>query len=129
MTAEKRKSYLILLIHAVIGWACCAATMGIGMAVTTQENALIFHVVLAPLFFAGISFNYFQKYHHFSPFKTAAITIFVVVLIDCFLVALVINQSMEMFSSLIGSWIPFVLIFLSSYVTGILVGRLKGRSV
>jgi hypothetical protein len=45
------KNILILLAHALIGWALCAATMGIGMAVTTLNNALIIHAIAAPIFF------------------------------------------------------------------------------
>ena len=41
----------ILLVHAFVGWLLCAATMGIGMAVTTMQNALIIHAIAAPIFF------------------------------------------------------------------------------
>ena len=125
MKAEIGKSYLIVLIHAVIGWACCAATIGIGMAVTTHENALVIHAVLAPLFFGALSLNYVRRYHHFSPLKTAVMFILVVMMIDFFFVALVLIRSLEMFSSLLGTWIPFILIFLSSYGIGILAGQKK----
>ena len=37
-----------------------------------------------------------------------------------FVVALLINRSFEMFASLLGTWIPFALIFLSTYLTGLL---------
>jgi uncharacterized integral membrane protein len=40
---------------------------------------------------------------------------------DFFLVALIINRSFDMFRSLLGTWIPFGLIFLSSYLTGLVV--------
>ena len=32
----------IILAHAFVGWALCFAMIGIGMAVTSQNNALIF---------------------------------------------------------------------------------------
>ena len=38
--------------------------------------------------------------------------------IPCFLVALVIIQSLAMFASVLGTWIPFALIFASTYLTG-----------
>ena len=44
-----------ILIHAFIGWALCAATMGIGMATMTIQNALIIHAIGAPIFFTIIS--------------------------------------------------------------------------
>jgi hypothetical protein len=38
-------------------------------------------------------------------------------------VALVILRSLEMFTSLLGSWIPFALIFGSTWLTGLWVTR------
>ena len=43
----------------------------------------------------------------------AIMFLLIVILMDFFLVALVINKSMEMFQSPLGTWIPFGLIFLS----------------
>jgi hypothetical protein len=40
---------------------------------------------------------------------------------DFFLVAKVINKSMEMFQDPLGTWIPFGLIFVSTYLTGFAV--------
>ncbi|MEJ2750617.1 MAG: hypothetical protein P8183_22335 [Anaerolineae bacterium] len=51
----------IVLLHAFIGWALCAATMGIGMATMTLQNALIVHAVGAPIFFTIISLIYSRK--------------------------------------------------------------------
>jgi hypothetical protein len=39
---------------------------------------------------------------------------------DVLVVALMIERSFEMFASPLGTWIPFALIFLSSWITGIL---------
>ena len=113
----------ILLTHAFIGWALCAATIGIGMAVTSLENALIFHAIAAPIFFAGVSLVYFRKYNFTSPLQTAAIFTAFVIAIDFFVVALLINRSFEMFASLLGTWIPFALIFASTSITGLLIGK------
>jgi hypothetical protein len=40
---------------------------------------------------------------------------------DMFVVALLIEKSLDMFRSPLGTWVPFLLIFLSSWVTGNLV--------
>ncbi len=119
----KKRPLVIVLLHALIGWIGCAATIGIGMSLTTRENALLIHAVLAPVLFSLISLNYHKKYHHYSPLHTAGIFLLFVVAVDFGLVALVINRSLEMFSSLLGTWIPFVLIFLSSYGAGSLVRK------
>jgi hypothetical protein len=117
---------VVILIHAFIGWMLCAATMGIGMAVTSLDNTLIVHAITAPIFFAGVSWIYFRKFNFTAPLQTATIFIAFVIAMDFFVVAMLINRSFEMFTSLIGTWIPFALIFTSTYLTGLLtVNRLK----
>ncbi|HEX2498030.1 MAG TPA: hypothetical protein VHO00_04470 [Actinomycetes bacterium] len=118
-----RSEMLILLAHAAVGWALCFATIGIGMAVTTDRNALIVHAIAAPVYFGGVSISYFTRFGHTSPLQTAfAFTGFVVVT-DLLLVALVVLGSLEMFASPLGTWIPFGLIFGSTWLTGWLVFR------
>ena len=109
---------LIILIHAFIGWTLCAATMGVGMAVTSVNNALIIHAIAAPIFFAIVSLVYFRKFNFTTPLQTAAIFIAFVIAMDFFVVAMLINRSFEMFASLLDTWIPFALIFASTYLTG-----------
>ena len=115
------KKLIIIFIHAFTGWALCAATMGIGMAVTSLDNTLIAHMIGAPVFFAVISLIYFKKFNYTTPLRTAIVFLLFVVLVDFFLVALLINKSLEMFTNLLGTWIPFSLIFASTYLTGTMV--------
>ena len=119
------KKTLIVLAHAFVGWMLCAATMGIGMSLTTLNNALIIHAIAAPIFFAGISLVYFRKFNYTTPLQTAFIFIAFVVAMDFFVVAMLINRSFEMFASLLGTWIPFALIFISTYLTGLFVIQKK----
>jgi len=112
---------LIILVHAFAGWVLCAVTIGIGMAVTSLNTALIIHVVAAPVFFAGVSLVYFRKFNYTTPLQTALIFTAFVIGMDFFVVALLINRSLDMFTSLLGTWIPFVLIFSSTWLTGKLV--------
>ena len=120
---------ITVLVHAFLGWALCAATMGIGMATMSMQNALIVHAVGAPIFFTAISLIYCKKFNYTSPLLTALIFTGFVITVDFFGVALLINRSLDMFSSPLGTWIPFVLIFISSYVTGyfLSVGRHVSR--
>ena len=118
-----KKQIGVITIHAFIGWALCAATMGIGMAVTTMETTLILHAIGAPIFFAVVSFIYFKKFSYTSPLKTALIFIGFVIFVDFFLVAMIINKSFDMFLSPLGTWIPFALIFISTYLTGTFISK------
>ena len=109
----------VVLVHAFVGWALCAATMGIGMAVTSLENALIIHAIGAPIFFMIVSLIYFKKFNYTTPWLTASIFVGFVMAVDFLVVALLINKSLDMFASLLGTWIPFALIFTSTYLTGL----------
>jgi hypothetical protein len=121
----KPAKIIVILIHGLVGWALCAATMGIGMSVTSIENTLIIHAIGAPIFFALVSLVYFTKYNFTTPIQTALIFLAFVMIVDFFLVALVINKSLEMFTSPLGTWIPFALIFTSTWLTGLAVTRMK----
>jgi len=118
--ASSLKKASVILVHAFIGWALCAATMGIGMAVTTEMKAMIIHAIGAPVFFTVVSLFYFRRFSYTSPLATALIFVGFVILVDFFLVAMVIMKSFDMFTSLLGTWIPFALIFASTYLTGII---------
>jgi hypothetical protein len=121
------KKIMIILAHALIGWALCGATMGIGLATMPLEDALIVHALAAPVFFTGISLVYFQKFNYTTPFQTALIFVGFVMAMDFFVVALLINRSLDMFASLLGTWIPFALIFAATYLRGVMVRRSAER--
>jgi hypothetical protein len=108
-----------LLMHAFVGWALCAATMGIGMTLTSLETTRIVHAIGAPIFFFIVSLVYYMKFSYTTPLQTAGSFTAFRILVDFTLVAMVINRSFEMFSSPLGIWIPFALIFLSTWLTGI----------
>ena len=113
----------VVLAHAFVGWLLCAATMGVGMAVTSLDTALVIHAIAAPIFFTLISLIYFHKFNFTTPLQTATIFVAFVIAMDFFVVALLINRSLDMFASLLGTWIPFVLIFGSTILTGAVVAR------
>jgi hypothetical protein len=122
------KKLFIILAHAFVGWALCFATIGIGFAVTTQQNALIAHALGAPLYFALVSVNYFKRFNYTTPLQTAMIFLGLVMLLDFFVVSLLILRSLEMFTSPLGTWLPFALIFASTYLTGALMTRRVNRA-
>ena len=117
------RKLITILVHAFVGWALCAATMGIGMATTSIQNALIIHAIGAPIFFTIVSLIYFNKFNYTTPLQTAIIFVGFVITVDFFVVALLINRSLEMFASLLWTWIPFALIFTSTYLTGLYVAK------
>ncbi|HDZ27303.1 hypothetical protein LCGC14_0418270 [marine sediment metagenome] len=110
--------FLVVLIYAFMGWTLCGVVMFIGTAVTTEFIALIIHAVAAPIIFAVVSSFYFKKYDLTTPLETAALFVGFFVLLDLVVVAHLINKSLAMFGNVLETWIPFALIFISTYYTG-----------
>ena len=114
---------VVILVFAFIGWAACGVTMGVGMALTSIDATLIIHAIGAPIYFIILSLIYFKKFNYTKPIATAALFISFVIIVDFFLIALIINKSLDMFRSFLGTWLPFILIFVSTWTTGKLVTR------
>jgi len=112
------KKIAVLLVHGLIGWGLCGATIGIGRTVTTMDNTLIIHAIAAPVIFGLLSWLYFSKFHYTTPLQTAFIFLGIVMLMDAGVIAPFAEKSYAMFASLLGTWIPFALIFAATYVTG-----------
>lgn len=117
------KKIAVLLIHGLIGWGLCGATIAIGRSLTTMETTLIIHAIAAPTFFALLTWFYTTRFHYTTPLQTAFIFLGIVMLMDAGVIAPFAEKSYAMFASLLGTWIPFTLIFASTYVTGWLVTR------
>jgi len=122
------KSAAVTVAFALAGWALCVATMGVGMRMTSLENALSVHAVAAPVFFAALSFFYFHRETSWPPLYAATVFLGVVMFMDVFVVALFIERSFAMFESILGTWLPFLLIFVSSWWTGLAVRRTNHRA-
>lgn len=119
------KNGLAIVLLGLAGWALCGATMGIGIAAFGLATALILHAVAAPLIFAGISVAYFRFFGLTGAWSTAAAFLAIVVFMDTFVVAALIEHSFAMFASLLGTWLPFALIFTSTALTGLALRRGK----
>ena len=108
-----------LFVPALLGWALCGATIAIGRAVTSLQNALIAHAVATPVIFGSASFVYFSGFHFTTPLETAIIYVSLVIALDFLLVATLVEKSYAMFASMLGTWIPFASIFASTYIVGV----------
>lgn len=104
--------------HAFVGWLLCAGTIGIAQAVWSLDTALVLHAIGAPIYFLAVSRHYFRRYTYTTPLQTAGAFIGFVMTIDLFVVGLVVNRNLEMFTSVLGTWLPFALIFTSTWLTG-----------
>ncbi len=114
---------LVLILLGLFGWALCGTIMFVGMALIDMQTTLVIHLIGAPIIFTLISLFYFTKLNYTSPIQTGIIFLSIIILMDFFLVALVINRNLDMFLSPVGTWIPFLFIFLSTYQTGMMISK------
>lgn len=115
----------IIFIHALVVWALCGATIAVGRMLTSMEITLIIHAIGAPIFAFIVSLIYYKKFNFTSPFITALIFFLFAIGMDGGVVAPFIEKSYVMFSSFLGLWLPLSLIFLSTYLTGLVLKQKK----
>ncbi len=119
MSLSPLRKWTVILLHALAGWALCGAIMGIGMAVTSVGTTLIVHAIGSPLIFALVSWSYFSRFGYTAPLQTAIIFLSVVLVMDIFVAGLLIQGNLDMFRSVLGTWIPLALSFTSTYGVGL----------
>jgi hypothetical protein len=89
------------------------------MAKTTLRRALVIHAAAVPIIFAIVSAVYFTYFAYSSPLITAIGFVAIVIGMDFFVVALLIQRDFAMFRSVLGTWLPFGMIFLSTFIVGL----------
>ena len=107
-----------LLAYGIVGWALCATTMGGLLAATSTSVALVVHAIAAPLFFGLLGWRYFRLHGARTPLQVALVWTALVAILDVIVVALAIQRSFEMFTSIVGTWLPFALIFTATWIAG-----------
>lgn len=113
----------IILGHALVGWMYCGALIGIGRQFMSMQATLVMHAIGAPLGFILISLLYFKRFAFTTPLQTAFLFLGVVVGMDIFVAAMLIEKSFTMFASPLGTWLPLTLIFSATYLTGVFCKR------
>lgn len=116
-----------VIIFAVVVWAYCGALVGIGRQFMSMDATLIVHAIGAPIGSAAAAWLYFTKFGDVSPLKLAVSFVTISLLLDFFVVAMLIEKNFVMFSSIIGVWIPQILIFTAAYATGRLMVNGSGQ--
>jgi menaquinone-dependent protoporphyrinogen oxidase len=116
-----------LVTYAVAGWALCAATMAAFVPLAGIGTALLAHGIAAPLFFTALAWSYFRVPGARDPLPTAVAWIAIVALLDLLVVAGLVERSFDMFRSVGGTWLPFALIFLVTWVVGNLASAIPTK--
>jgi menaquinone-dependent protoporphyrinogen oxidase len=113
-----------LLGYGLLGWGLCTALMAILLHTVSTGAAIAIHAVAAPLIFAGISIRYFQARGARDPLPTAVTFMGVAAFLDAAVVSGLVLRDLAMFTSFAGTWLPFGLIFLASWVTGLVMSMI-----
>ena len=92
--------------------------MGIGLSVTTLRTTLVLQAIGGAIGFMILSIIYFKRFNYNKPLATAIVFIAFTIIMDVFIVALLIERSFDLFKSILGTWLPFTLIFLVTFFTG-----------
>jgi len=108
-----------LIFFGVTGWLISETIYYLGERIFRSYHAILIHFILAPFVFIGLSYLYFKYFNYTRPLATAIIITLIVLGLDIFIVALLIEESLEMFSSVMGTWLPFLFIFLTVFITGL----------
>jgi menaquinone-dependent protoporphyrinogen oxidase len=115
-----------LVAHGAVGWALCAVTMAVLLSLMDLSAALILHGLAAPVIFIVIAWNYFRAPGARDPLPTALAWTAIVLLLDLVVVAGALQRSLALFQSVAGTWLPFALIGLASWSTGVVVSMMPG---
>jgi hypothetical protein len=108
----------VILTFAVAVWGFCGTLVGIGRQLMSMNGTLILHAIGAPIGAAILSWFYFKNYAFTGPLVTAAVFVATALVLDVVVVALLIEKSFGMFQSVLGVWLPQVLIFSATSITG-----------
>ena len=117
-SAGRSQKTAVVIAHALVGWAYCGAIIGLGRQLFSVRTTLVLHAIGAPVGFALMSLFYYRRYAFTSPLLTPVAFLGVVVALDLFFVAPAFEKSYTMFSSVLGTPVPFALMFAATYLTG-----------
>lgn len=112
------RSWGRLLAYGVVGWGLCAAlTMALSQ-LSSIGVALVARAVFAPLVFLSISIRYFHPAGAREPLPTALFWSAIIAVLDAALVVGAVNGDFAKFTSIVGTWLPYSLVFVTTWLTG-----------
>lgn len=112
------KKIIVIAIFALIGWGICGGIIAIGRSTIGMDPTLIVHAIAVPIVFGALSFLYHRYFHYTQPALTGLIFMLSAMLLDAGIIAPLAEKSYAMFTSILGTWIPFGLIFLATFLVG-----------
>jgi hypothetical protein len=112
-------SFISLILFGAIGWVICVAIYLAGETFFRADQSALIHFILTPFVFMGLSIVYFRYINLTRPIITALAITLIFIILDFFIVALFIEKSLYLFSNIMRTWLPFIFIFLTVFLTGL----------
>lgn len=112
-------AWLYAIIASLVVWGLCGAVMMVGRKFFSLQTAILVHLVAAPVFAFALSYFHAVVAPDFDPLVRAGVMTGLIVALDAALVAPVFERSYAMFRSLLGTWVPFALIFAASWLANL----------
>ncbi len=114
-------AWVYLLALALVLWGTCGAVIAIGRRLWPLDTVLRVHLIVAPVIAFLVSAAHRLLASDFDPVHRAAAITALVVILDAGVVAPLFERSYAMFRSFIGTWLPFVAIFVASLTAGVVI--------
>jgi hypothetical protein len=118
MKRDNLRQGLVLLAFGLVGWGICGGIINIGRPLIGVQTTVVVHAIAVPFVFGGLAWLYYHFFGYTSALQTALVFTGLVMLLDAGIIAPLAEKSYAMFTSILGTWIPFGLIFLSTYLVG-----------
>jgi hypothetical protein len=107
-----------VLLFGLIGWILSELTFYTSKFYLGSYLAVLIHFVLSPLLFIILAYIYFRYINLTGSLLTALIVTSILIVLDVFVVAMIIENSFRMFTNVMATWMPFLFVFLSIFLTG-----------
>jgi len=107
-----------LAAHAAIGWLGLTVLLAGALQVFATGAALAIHAIAAPVIFGALAVHYFRPRGAREPWPAAVATTGFVIAFDVLLGGLVLG-TLDRFSSVTLTWLPFALILVTTWIVGL----------
>jgi len=114
-------AWAALIVLSMVVWAACGQVIYIGRRRLPMQTTLMIHLFLSAVFAFTAAAVHVWLWPEFGALERAAAMTGLIVALDAAVVAPLFERSYAMFRSLLGTWVPFVAIFVASWAAGIYV--------
>ncbi len=105
---------VLLVLTATAAWTACALTMAASTTLVSTDSALVIHALFTLVWFA-LAAGLYRRGHRWPGPNAIALTNLATVVVLDVAVAGLVHRSLEMFDSVMGTWLPYALVFAGSW--------------